>query len=430
MYKIYTLVVLSSLLLGGCSSQKPKPTVEKKVFLPPKVKNLFYEDSMILYGLRAEELHEWDSAASFFDKLYIKYNQKEYLYRSLQDNLEAKEYQKVLKRVQKFKIKDIILQRAEIIAYMGLKKFTFVESQAYSLVEKTKDVEDYLRMANIYLHLNQAKKSLAILEKAYKINYDNKVIVAIASILYTQLDQKKEAIKRLELHREINGNSLVVLMRLSSFYSDQKDLDHLLRTYLALYRLNHNIQVASKIIEIYEYKQEYLQLEDFLATYHTNDKKLLELYVATKKFQKASMLALSLYNERGDINYLAESALYQYEVYKKSKKKKILDEVVKKFEKYVKEKDVAVYNNYLGYLLIDHDLDIKKGIFYVKKALQEEPNSAFILDSLAWGYYKEGACHKANLIMQKVITLDKDNEDIQEHIKAIKKCNIQRSNKK
>ena len=49
---------------------------------------------------------------------------------------------------------------------------------------------------------------------------------------------------------------------------------------------------------------------------------------------------------------------------------------------------------YLKLHLIDHDIDIKRGIKYVKEALKIEQVSSFYKDSLAWGYFKLRQCKK------------------------------------
>jgi Tfp pilus assembly protein PilF len=68
-------------------------------------------------------------------------------------------------------------------------------------------------------------------------------------------------------------------------------------------------------------------------------------------------------------------------------------------------------------------LDIKKGMQYIKKALQYAPDSAFYLDSLAWGYYKLHQCQKAHQLFQKIATLQGgDDPEVVKHIKAVEKC--------
>jgi len=71
---------------------------------------------------------------------------------------------------------------------------------------------------------------------------------------------------------------------------------------------------------------------------------------------------------------------------------------------------------------------VKGGIELVKKALKVEPDSAFYIDSLAWGHYKLGECEKAYEEMKKVIEkLGSEDKEIKTHWEKIEKC---RSRKK
>jgi hypothetical protein len=82
-----------------------------------------------------------------------------------------------------------------------------------------------------------------------------------------------------------------------------------------------------------------------------------------------------------------------------------------------------IYLNYLGYLMIDHDLGVKEGMEYVQKALDKQPKSAFYIDSLAWGKYKLGECAEAlRLIKQVESMIGTDEQEVREHIKAIQQC--------
>ncbi len=98
--------------------------------------------------------------------------------------------------------------------------------------------------------------------------------------------------------------------------------------------------------------------------------------------------------------------------------------VIAKLQEVIETKKEGMYLNYLGYLLIDHDIDVKKGIEYVKEALKIEPDSIYYLDSLAWGYYKLGDCKEAAKVIKRVENIDgSDNEEVVKHIEAIEKCN-------
>jgi tetratricopeptide (TPR) repeat protein len=162
---------------------------------------------------------------------------------------------------------------------------------------------------------------------------------------------------------------------------------------------------------------------EFLEDSKTNDELLFQLYVQLKKYDKAWPLADKLYKESGSINFLGQSAIFEYESAKDKNDKKMQKSVIKKLRDVIKLKRDGIYLNYLGYLLIDHDIDVKEGIVFVREALKQEPNSAYYLDSLAWGYYKLSNCERAKSIMDMVSKMKGgDNPEVVKHIKIIDKC--------
>ncbi|NPA59237.1 MAG: hypothetical protein GXO30_02055, partial [Epsilonproteobacteria bacterium] len=125
----------------------------------------------------------------------------------------------------------------------------------------------------------------------------------------------------------------------------------------------------------------------------------------------------------GEIEKLGQSAIFEYESYEDKNDKAMQKKIIKKLKKVIMLKKIPLYLNYLGYLLIDHSIDVKKGISYVKEALKQDESSAFYLDSLAWGYYKLGQCKKASTIILKANSLEGGNDpEVLEHIKIINRC--------
>ena len=59
--------------------------------------------------------------------------------------------------------------------------------------------------------------------------------------------------------------------------------------------------------------------------------------------------------------------------------------------------------NYLAYGWIERDIFIDKSLAMLKIAYDENPNSHYILDSLAWGYYKKNDLVTAVDLMEEVI---------------------------
>jgi lipopolysaccharide biosynthesis regulator YciM len=212
-------------------------------------------------------------------------------------------------------------------------------------------------------------------------------------------------------------------MRLVGFYSDQNNIDGLLSTYKRLYAIDKDKEVAKKIIQIYTYKRDYIHLIDFLEESKSDDAVLLQLYSSARNYKKAYPLADKLYEETADVNYLGQSAIYEYESAKEKNSKVLLDRVVNKLEDVTKIDKSPIYLNYLGYILIDHKLDVRKGISYIQEVLKTDPDSAYYLDSLAWGYYRLGQCKKAKGIMDRVVTLEGgDNVEVLEHVDEIDRC--------
>jgi predicted Zn-dependent protease len=66
------------------------------------------------------------------------------------------------------------------------------------------------------------------------------------------------------------------------------------------------------------------------------------------------------------------------------------------------ENHVALNN--LGYMLIDRDIDVNKGLSLVEKALHYAPEESSYLDSKAWGLYKTGKYEEALKILEGLET--------------------------
>jgi len=242
-------------------------------------------------------------------------------------------------------------------------------------------------------------------------------------ILYVNLNRQKDAIAYLETHSRMHGTSKLIGSRLLGFYSEQNNIDGLLSTYKRLYALEQDEELAKKIIQIYMYKRDYIHLIDFLEESQSDDEVLLQLYSSARNYKKAYPLADKLYKKTADLAFLGQSAIYEYESATDKNSKVLLSRVVDKLTTVTTSDKSPIYLNYLGYILIDHKLDVKKGMLYIREVLKLEPDSAYYLDSLAWGYYRLGNCKKAKSIMDKVLKLEGgDNAEVIEHVNAINKC--------
>lgn len=417
MYKIILLLV-SLFMFSGCILSPKYNTSNKKVFDE--------EDIYIMYALRAEELQEYNASSSIYNTLYEKSNKKEYLYRSLQNDLLLGLNKKVVKKVDEIVDNvedDYSLVRMKIIALIQLHEIEKAKLLAIKLVEQSKMVDDYILLSDIYVKQKKYDTAIKYLESAYAKDYNEKVLDKMAIVLYVNMQRKKDAIAQLETHTRVHGCSKLICSRLIGFYSNDNNIDGLLSACLRLYKIDTSQELAKQIIQIYAYKKEYIKLIGFLESSKVDNELLLQLYTNNRNYKKAAILADEIYSQTGDLSYLGQSAIFEYESAADKDSKLMRNRVIEKLEKVIENLENPLYLNYLGYILIDQKVDIKKGMEYVNRALLIEPTSIAYIDSLAWGYYKLGECKKANKIINTIVSADGPNdEEVLNHQKLISEC--------
>ncbi|MDF1881163.1 hypothetical protein JHD50_07585 [Sulfurimonas sp. MAG313] len=420
MYKILSLFIVPFIFLfAGCSLHEQ---VSAK-----NVKSFEDEDRLIMFALYAKTQGDANSTINLFELLYEESGKTEYRDEVIIMMLQSRQSQRALVKVAYYKKDidklDVRFKRLEIAVLIQLKRYEEAKNLSLILVEETKEAQDYQQVASLYMIEGRYDFSLRYLQSAYAINYDEKILDKMAIVLYVNLNKKSEAISNLETHILLNGCSETICLRLASFYSEENDIEGMLRVYQRLYDNTLSLKYAQSIVKLLTYKKDAIALVQFLEKSEVDDVLLLQMYVNIKNYEKVVSLGSKLYEKEGDPYYLGQSAIFEYEGAKDKNDKLVIDSVMQKLIKVVSESDEAVYLNYLGYLLIDHELDIKKGMNYVKRALKEDSNSAYYLDSLAWGYYKQGYCSKALTLMKGVTKqLDKEDAEVSSHIKAMKKC--------
>jgi tetratricopeptide (TPR) repeat protein len=72
--------------------------------------------------------------------------------------------------------------------------------------------------------------------------------------------------------------------------------------------------------------------------------------------------------------------------------------------------------NYLGYSYADKNIKLKEAQDLIVKALKLRPNDGFIIDSLAWVYYRQGNLDKAIGELKKALVFVPDDPTIHEHL--------------
>lgn len=392
---------------------------------PDPLKKIFpQEDHLIINALMYSKAKNYNKAIAIYEELFSKSSKNEYLFESLKYMYELKLYEPLLAKVNlclKDEPDDKALLRFKVATLNALGKVSLAKGTALHLLSVSKAPQDYQRVASLYLIQNDYKTALKYLESAYTIDKNENILIDLVTIMYLKLQKKKEAVAYLESHSHQYGCSVKVCEKLATFYSDLDDREGQITTYKRLYEITNARKYARLMVQIYAYNRDTKNLVDFLEKSGFNDEFLLRLYMAEKIYFKSTPLAQKLFLQTKKPFFQAQYAISLYEGAKKLTAK-VIGEVIDNLESVLKHTPDATYLNYLGYLLINHDVNVKEGIKYVNQALAMDQHSGFYLDSLAWGYYKLGQCKKAKKIIVAAKKILGENKELQEHYQMILKC--------
>ena len=440
---IIGLVGFTALYLVGCSSTYHVPDSSKVVIskeelstynpknFSKKKKNqsIPNEDELIIKAIWLEEQHNYRDSNRLYAELYDKTHREEYLLKEL----TTAHYAGVLsKNIPELKIyiaehpNNLQAKRLLLSFNLQRKKFNQAKVIGEELVQQSKQAIDYELVANPYIFTADYPKAVSLLEKAYQSTKNEDILLKIVAIEINYLHQIDKAIARLEEHRQNEGCSEKICLQLVSIYVQQNRVEKLIPIYKSLAIATKKEIYIEKLIESYLYSKDLKGAINFLETEYHNDTLLYSLYMENKVYNKAHALAQKLLKTTNDPKWYAESAISLYESLANNNDKEALNQVVEAFEKALSSGvKNPVYLNYYGYTLIDKNIDINKGIDIIKKALEQEPENTYFMDSLAWGEYKLGECEKAYKTMKKVVEVEGLKEkEIIEHWDAINnQCN-------
>jgi tetratricopeptide (TPR) repeat protein len=409
--------------------------VEKKIEIGQK--SYQAEDVYIVLALEYERSKQYKLARIEYESLFKASKKKHYLLKAIKQSLLMNDVDYAKKLADNLTINDITNFRLKdkIYFYKVLSEIHIKQNHtkdAIVYLEKLLDYEQnekiYEMLSNIYFIQKDYKKSILYLEKAYSFSHSEHILSKIVSIFYSNLNEKKKAISYLESHIRLYQFSKFLADKLLRIYAEDVNIDGMINVYKALYENKEegfDVSVlkklyVDKIVQLYLMKNDINSLISFMESNKIFDDRLLEAYHMNHQTIKARDLAKNLYFETKDSQMLAKWAVFDYETTENKTKNFIVD-VVTRLENALKDYKSATFYNYLGYLLIDHEIDIENGIKWVEKSIEINSQSPFYLDSLAWGFYKLKDYKKAYEIMKKVVdSLGLKDEEIKKHWELIK----------
>jgi len=386
------------------------------------------EDELIVRGILADEYKAYESSYQIYKKLFDDTGAEIYLFKEATASLLSRNH--ILESISRLKQWDkqypnkIEVRRLLIPLYLTARQVKNAGIEAAYLLEQSTEPIDLDLASNSFLYSGNFKRALELLSKIYETVPKEVILLRMTAIMDEFTDERKKAIQLLETYRRMNIASNDVYARLLLLYQKEQDIDGILEIYKALYNQDNDEQYLEKIIDAYMYKRDIDGAITFLETDKNRNNILYELYKINKSFAKALTLVDTLYNEDKNAKWIAEKGVLIFENSKDKNDKKMIKNVISYFEKAFKlGNDDSIYLNYYGYTLIDKEVDVKKGMKIIKDALLQQPNNTYYLDSLAWGYYKEGDCAKAHQLMKRVVAEEGLEEpEIIEHWNAIRQC--------
>ena len=75
--------------------------------------------------------------------------------------------------------------------------------------------------------------------------------------------------------------------------------------------------------------------------------------------------------------------------------------------------------NGLGFVLVDTELDLMRGLRCCKRAVDLKPQNAAYQDSLGWAYYKNGELLEARTWLRRALEAAPKRKEIKEHFKTV-----------
>jgi tetratricopeptide (TPR) repeat protein len=426
-YKRVIIFFFLIFFVFGCSKSQSELLNTKYTY-----KSFAGEDKYVMFALEHDRTGQKEQANELYLKLFNQTFKEEYLLEYAKSSFNLKKFDEILNIIDSNKDKistseDPIL-RIYILALLQKKDYDTALIKAKELLEKyNSDINSEL-LANIYVHKKEYKKAKEVYLKIYTNSLTPISLINLVNIMYVYLDEKDRAINYLESHIKLYGCNNLICPKLLSFYQEQNNIDGVISVLkTTYYEYKDDVNSHFSIDKVYKLLMYYLEKKDikeailFLENSSEDQDKLFTLYRNDSQYKKALSLVKELYEKSGNIDYLAQIAMLEFEIVKD--KKSILKSVIKKFEDVLTVLDNHIYQNYLGYILIDYDVDVKKGLEYVNKALEKAPNNLAYIDSLAWGQYKLKDCKSALINMKKVVDgAGLNDKEIKIHWNKIKEC--------
>ncbi len=396
------------------------------------------DDLSILVGLDKEFNNDFAGSVIIYEKLFLDTKSSEYLKRTIESYLAMQNFDKVIllaqENFEKYpEIKEELFYKY-IVAAVMLKKYEDALVVAKEL-ETYKSPKNSGLLGDLYSILDLYEDSLRNYEFGFQKLQTSNLAIVISNIYYVKLNNKSKAIEFLKTFIDKHGCNQSVCLKLLQYYQNEQNLigmtemmEKLYSEYKKEQKIENLVKFELTLAELYM-QQNKQKAIDFLFETGNNNLMLASILEREGLYQKALEVLKKIYLETQDATILGRIAMLEFTI--AQDKKLVINQVLKNFELALKEKSNADFENFYGYLLIDYNLDYKKGLALVKKAYDTNPENIAYKDSLAWGYFKNNECNLADKYISEVVQkVGFDDKIIQLHHTKIKNCLEKKKGKK
>lgn len=421
--KIYQLLLILALFFSACATNQNQK-------MPSSLKAMEIKDNGDFAILKAYDLlnsgQEVEAFESFYE-LFKKNNCKICAKEAFRLAFILKDERlDELAAFAKKQLKDDVEVMRIIIGYeMMQENLPAAKKLAKKLMEKDPENQaNHSILGTIYALENNTALALHSFKKAYSLEPSEINLLKLIDLLENSLNKRQQAVDFAQDWVNKNGCSKQVCLILLGFYAQAENIDLMADIYIKLYEKFGSNNFLKDALSLYLYKKDLNGAKSLLERYPFDKNILMEIYAELKLFDDAYEMARKLYEEQKKPEFLAKMAIYKYEKNGKFTNEFELAQIVNLFEEASKNLDDPVFLNYYGYLLIDHGIDVKKGLELCLKAHHLNPQASFIVDSVAWGYYKLGVCKQAKEWMDKVANDENflADPEAKMHLEFINKC--------
>lgn len=248
------------------------------------------------------------------------------------------------------------------------------------------DIEGNFRLALLFAEQKDYSRAIQLLNVAIQRRGNDPRLVDYLGSLYEANNENEKAIQ-----------AYLTVIEVDRTYTDS--YIHLAAVYLKLKK----IDAALKVME--EARQSNPQKEDILLSGKG------WIYFQAERYDES----LTAFTQAIQIN--PKNPDFHYNLGQLFDKLDKFSEMEKEMRTTIElEPNYANALNYLGYSYADKNIKLKEAHDLITRALKVRPNDGFIIDSLAWVYYRQGDLDKAVGELKKALVFVPDDPTIHEHL--------------